>query len=58
MKYVYYMQNGTTINSLLEGYKDFYIADNIESDSTLNRYFYLGDRIQYSLDAFIDLSGN
>lgn len=56
MKRVYYLQNGTAVDSLPEGYEGFYVSENIESDSELSRYFYPGDKVQYSLDALcVDL---
>lgn len=56
MKYTFYLQNGTAVDSLPEGYTGFYIAEDIESDSELSRYFYPGDKIQYSLDSLcVDL---
>lgn len=51
MKFVYHLQNGTTVTSLPEGYEKFYIAEDIESNSALSRYYYSGDNIQYTLDA-------
>ena len=56
MKYVYYLQNGTAVDSLPERYKGFYVAEDIESDSEISRYFYPGDKVQYDLDALcVDL---
>ena len=56
MKYTFYLQNGTAVDSLPEGYTGFYIAEDIESDSELSQYFYPGDKIQYSLDSLcVDL---
>ena len=51
MKFVYYLQNGTMVDSLPDGYDNFYIAEDMESLSELSRYFYPGDDIQYTLDA-------
>ena len=51
MKFVFYLQNGTKKEALPEGYDSFYIAENIETTSELNRYYYPGDEIQYTLDA-------
>ena len=51
MKFVFYLQNGTKVAALPEGYDKFYIAEDLETSSELSRYYYLGDDIQYSLDA-------
>ena len=50
MKFVYYLQNGMVAEALPEGYNQFYIAENIAATSEHSRYFYKGDKIQYSLD--------
>lgn len=51
MKFAFYLQNGTKVAALPEGYDKFYIAEDLETSSELSRYYYLGDDIQYSLDA-------
>ena len=51
MKYVYYLQNGTVSDDLPEGYDKFYIAEKVASSSSQSRYFYQGDKIQYTLDS-------
>ena len=51
MKFSFYLQNGTKVDALPEGYDKFYIAENLETSSELSRYYYPGDDIQYSLDA-------
>ena len=50
MSFIYYLQNGISTDSLPNGYSDFYIAENLESHSAHNKYFYPGDDIQYKLD--------
>ena len=50
MKFVYYLQNGTKVDSLPVGYDKFYVAENMKSTSEHNRYFYPGDKVQYTLD--------
>lgn len=56
MKFVYYLQNGMLAEDLPEGYNQFYIAENIVATSEHSRYFYKGDKIQYSLDSLcVDL---
>ena len=56
MKFAFYLQNGTKVDSMPEGYDKFYIAENLETSSELGRYYYPGDDIQYSLDALcVDL---
>ena len=53
---MFYLQNGTAVDSLPEEYTGFYIAEDVESDSEISRYFYPGDRVQYDLDALcVDL---
>lgn len=50
MRFVFYLQNGISTDSLPDGYDKFYIAEDLESNSSLSRYFYPGDNVQYELD--------
>lgn len=51
MKDVFYLQNGTRVDVLPNGYDKFYVAEDIETVFELSRYYYPGDDIQYKLDA-------
>lgn len=51
MKFAFYLQNGTKVDALPEGYDKFYVAEDMETTSELSRYYYPGDDIQYTLDA-------
>lgn len=51
MKFAFYLQNGTKVDALPDGYDKFYIVEDLEVSSGLRRYHYSGDDIQYSLDA-------
>lgn len=50
MNYFFYLQNGTSVDTLPEGYDKFYVAEKVKSTSELSRYFYPGDEIQFTLD--------
>lgn len=50
MQFVYYLQNGIIKNFLLSEYDKFYIKENFNATSSISRYFYPGDDIQYTLD--------
>ncbi len=51
MKYVYFLENGTMVDVLPENYDKFYIAEDVEAFSSLSRYYYPGDDIQYTIDS-------
>ena len=51
MKHIFYLQNGTAVDVLPEGYDKFYVAENMGLTTELSRYFYPGDDIQSSIDS-------
>lgn len=51
VKYAFYLQNGTKVDALPDGYEKFYVAEDLERSSEYSRYYYPGDDIQYLLDA-------
>ena len=53
MKHIYYLQEGISVEALPEGYDKFYIVENRDIDSVSSRYWYMGDEIQYELEAFV-----
>ena len=56
MKHIYYLQEGISVEALPEGYDKFYIVENRDIDSVSSRYWYMGDEIQYELEALcVDL---
>lgn len=50
MQLVYYLQEGIMKNSLPKEYEKFYIEEDLDSTSSVDRYFFPGDDIQYALD--------
>lgn len=51
MEYIFYLQNGIKADTLPEGYDGFYVVERIQSASSVGKYSYAGDGIQYELDA-------
>lgn len=50
MKRLFYLQNGTAVTILPEGYNLFYVSERVDATSSLSRYSFPGDSIQYDLD--------
>ena len=52
----FYLQRGTTVFELPEGYDQFYISAHIDPVTTIARYSFPGDSILYDLDSLcVDL---
>ncbi|MBQ7891039.1 MAG: hypothetical protein IJ359_02675 [Erysipelotrichaceae bacterium] len=51
MKHIFYLQKGIAVEEFPVEYNDFYIVDNLDSSSLVNKYFFPGDEMEYTLDA-------
>lgn len=51
MKHIFYLQSGVKADALPEGYDNFYVVERIQPTSSVEKFSWVGDDIQYKLDA-------